>query len=164
MKLVSTLSVSWQSVFKASISLLLLLLQYVSLAAPPDIMLKAGLVINKSSTIKPGIYKLPAAGTDSQVITIEGDNITVDFQGAVLQGFIKSQYPDQYTGIGLQIKGNNVTIKNAVIKGYKVALLARNCENLHITKSDLSYKYTSETASLPRLTIVPLLVARMGSC
>jgi parallel beta-helix repeat protein len=113
----------------------------VGIAATPDMVLKAGLIIKKSATIKPGIYKLPAGGKDNQVITIEGNDITVDFQGAVLQGSIKPQYPDQFIGIGLLIKGHNVTIKNVTIKGYKIGLLAQDCEDLHITTSDFSYNY-----------------------
>lgn len=135
------------SAFKVGLSVVLILFQYAVKAALPDIPLKAGLVIKTSTTIKTGIYKLPAIGKDSNVISIEGDDITVDFQGAVLQGFVKPQNPDQYTGIGLRIKGNNITIKNVVIKGYKVGLLALNCENLHITKSNFSYNYKQHLRS-----------------
>jgi nitrous oxidase accessory protein NosD len=126
---------------------MMLLGHLAALAAGPEIPLKAGLFIRQSTTIKPGIYKLPSAGKDAQVITIEGDNITVDFQGAVLQGFLKSLYPDQYTGVGIRIKGNNITIKNAVIKGFKTGILARDAENLHITGCDLSYNYKQRLRS-----------------
>jgi nitrous oxidase accessory protein NosD len=149
MNLMPTISAKRQSALKAGISIVILLLQYTFAAAVPDIPLKAGLIIKKSATIKPGIYKLPATGKDAEVIIIEGNDITVDFQGAVLQGFIKPQYPDQYTGTGLRIKGHNVTIKNAVIKGYKVGLLAQNAEDLHITRCDLSYNYKQRLRSTP---------------
>jgi predicted transcriptional regulator len=134
-------------IYKAALSVVLLIFHFAGMAAPPDVPLKAGMVIKKSATIKPGIYKLPVTAKDGEVISIEGDNITVDFQGAVLQGFIKSLYPDQYTGIGLRIKGNNITVKNAVIKGYQTGLIARDCQNLRITGCDLSYNYKQHLRS-----------------
>lgn len=116
-------------------------------ATPPDVPLKAGMVIRSSVTIKPGIYKLPAADSKGEIITIEGDDITVDFKDAVLQGYLKTVTPDQYIGIGIRVKGNNITIKNAVIKGYKVALLASDCENIRITDCDFSYNYKQHLRS-----------------
>ncbi|MDO1446817.1 NosD domain-containing protein [Rhodocytophaga aerolata] len=140
-RLTITISAYKTAFFHVSVSILLLLLQHVGMAATPDVVLKAGLIIKKSATIKPGIYKLPATGKDTQVITIEGNDIVIDFQGAILQGSVKPQYPDQFIGVGLLVKGHNVTIKNVIIKGYKIGLLARDCEDLHITKSDFSYNY-----------------------
>ncbi|QHT68547.1 hypothetical protein GXP67_18805 [Rhodocytophaga rosea] len=118
-----------------------------NLIAQNTIPLKAGTIIRKSATIKPGIYKLSSTSMENGVILIEGDNITVDFNGAVLQGFSQTTTPDQYTGIGLQLKGSNITIKNAVIKGYKVGLIARNCAFLKISYCDLSYNYKQHLRS-----------------
>lgn len=135
---------------RAKAFLLYILLYFTSIGnivALPDIPLKAGTVIRKSATIKSGVYKLSSSSMEKGVITIEGDNITVDFKGAILQGFSQATAPDLYTGIGLQLNGNNITIKNAVIKGYKVGLIARNCLNLKISYCDLSYNYKQHLRS-----------------
>jgi parallel beta-helix repeat protein len=39
------------------------------------------------------------------------------------------------------VNGNNITIKNARINGFKVGIMARGCKNLKIINSDLSYNY-----------------------
>ncbi len=45
-------------------------------------------------------------------------------------------------GVGILIEGgSHVTLKNAVVRGYKVAVLARNSPDLHITHGDFSYNW-----------------------
>lgn len=113
------------------------------LSAAQEIVLRKGLVITTSSKIKKGTYKFD--GFDSlnrSVIVIEGNNITVDFNQAVLKGSNRKQRPDEFFGVAIQIKnGSNITIKNLTAKGYKVALLARNVEGLKIENCDFSYNY-----------------------
>ncbi len=51
------------------------------------------MVITRSVAIKPGTYRLPAPG-DAPLITVRGSNITVDPQGAVLEGADPESDPD----------------------------------------------------------------------
>ena len=107
-----------------------------------ELPLEAGMRITQSATIKAGEYLL--AGADSlerPVITIEGDNITVDFNGATLRGAPDSLPPDGFRGLGLLLKGQNITLKNARIRGYKVAILAEDCDSLKLLDCDLSYNW-----------------------
>src|SRR3954471_22154576 len=53
----------------------------------PTIELKPGLVITQSARVAPGVYQLPTiAPADSPIIVIRGDDITVDFAGATMEG------------------------------------------------------------------------------
>ena len=80
------------------------------------------MVIERSVKIRPGTYRLPAsADLTRPAITIRGENITVDFNGVVLEGGPDGADPDGYAGVGILIDGGrNVTVKNAVIRGYKI--------------------------------------------
>jgi hypothetical protein len=105
--------------------------------------LRAGMVIDRSVTIRPGTYRLAAAADlKTPAITIRGEHITVDFNGAVLAGGADLADPDTYAGVGILIDGgSHVTIKNAVVRGYKVGILGRKSPDLHLTRNDLSYNW-----------------------
>ena len=110
---------------------------------PGEKSLVKGLKITKSMKIKKAIYRIDApTDAESSYITIEGNNITVDFNNAELKGSNKKNNPDEFFGIGIIIKNSkNVTIKNLKARGYKVALLARNIERLTLENCDLSYNF-----------------------
>ncbi len=99
--------------------------------------------ITSSVKILPTIYYLnnetqPSPG----VIEIEGNDIVVDFNNAVLDGNIKGNMPDKFFGIAINIKaGKNITIKNLAAKGYKLALVANGVQGLTIEHCDFSYNY-----------------------
>ncbi|RTL60342.1 MAG: hypothetical protein EKK37_05760 [Sphingobacteriales bacterium] len=120
-----------------------LLFSIVSPASPTQIALTGGMHISASATIRKGTYKLNApADFKTGVIIIEGNNITIDFNGSTLVGSNDKQLPNEFYGVGIFIKsGKNITIKNAVAKGYKVAVLALQVENLTIENCDFSYNY-----------------------
>jgi len=105
--------------------------------------LTAGMVIERSITVRPGVYRLASsADLRTPAITIRGAGITVDFNGAQLAGSADSADPDTMTGVGVLIDGGSkVTVSNAVIRGYKVGILARRSPNLHLTQNDLSYNW-----------------------
>lgn len=111
--------------------------------ANAQVDLKKGMNIRKSIKIKKANYELD--GYDSlnkSVITIEGSNIVVDFASSTLDGNIKKQTPDQFYGVAIIINNaKNITIKNLIVKGYKVAVLARNVQGLKIENCDFSYNY-----------------------
>jgi hypothetical protein len=119
------------------------------------VALRPGMVIDRSVTVRPGTYRLASADLATPAITIRGGAglkagasrqaggaITIDFNGATLLGGPEDADPDGYTGLGVLIDGGtNVTVRNAVIRGYKVGLLARAATRLHLTKNDLSYNW-----------------------
>jgi nitrous oxidase accessory protein NosD len=105
--------------------------------------LRAGMVIDKSITIKPGTYRLKASDDLGQpALIVRGSNITIDFNGATLTGSPGGADPDTMAGVGILVDGGRrVTIKNAVIRGYTVGILGRQSPDLHITHNDLSYNW-----------------------
>ena len=117
----------------------------ISAPTPPVIGLKQGMIITSSVLVKPDIYQLN--GYDSlnrPVILIKGDNITVDFNRALLQGSSDRQLPNGFYGLALLIKGNNITLKNARVTGYKVAVMAEGCKNLKIARPQTFSSHTNK--------------------
>ena len=129
-------------------SLFLLQTWVVKATDQPPVELKSGMVISQSMQVKKGNYLLN--GHDSlnrPVISIQGNNIVVDFNDAVLQGSSDKQLPNQFYGLAIQIKGNNITLKNARISGYKVAVMATGCKDLRIENCNFSYNYRQQLQS-----------------
>ena len=116
---------------------------------PGEIPLSKGMIIKSSVKIIRANYKIN--GTDSlnqSVIIIDGNNITVDFNGAELRGSNDKVLPNEFYGCALIIKGGrNITIKNANIRGFKVAIMGRGVENLTIQNSNFSYNYRQKLYS-----------------
>jgi nitrous oxidase accessory protein NosD len=107
------------------------------------VSLSPGMVIDRSVTVRPGVYALTAsADLKRPALTIRGENITVDFNGARLEGSATDRDPDTFAGVGILIdRGSRVTVKNVTIRGYKVGILARRSPDLHLTGNDLSYNW-----------------------
>lgn len=113
-------------------------------ASVPEITLKAGLIIKESVTISRGTYQLTAdSGHLTPVIIIEGQNIVVDFNQAILQGSDESRFPDAFRGLAVLIRkgSKNIIIQNASIHGYKIAIMADSVENLSIRNANFSYNW-----------------------
>ncbi|MCW5942371.1 MAG: right-handed parallel beta-helix repeat-containing protein [Fimbriimonadaceae bacterium] len=124
------------------------LLATATLGQPtPTVELKPGLVITRSVKVKPGVYKLASKDLNTPAIVVRGKGITVDFNGAVLSGSPGAKLPDAYTGLGIRVEGQNVTIKNAVVKRYMVGLRALNVPGIRVTKSDFSYNWKQHLLS-----------------
>ncbi len=101
-----------------------------------------GMKITKSVKIKKGHYFLNTADPENPVILIEGDNIVVDFNQAIVNGSKTPGMPDQFTGVCILIRNSKkVTIRNLNARGYKIALRAMNVDDLVLEKCDLSYNY-----------------------
>lgn len=124
----------------------------------PALTLRPNLIICQSCRIAKGIYRLPSSeqtvvsGTElipklGSAIRIAGNNLVVDFTGAQLEGTAPRTPPDQRRGLAIEVFGNNITIKNVKVKGYKVGLIARNCRNLKIVDCDFSYNYKQHLKS-----------------
>ena len=132
----------------------------LSAPSPTTVPLKNGLVISKSCVVTAKEYLLPTkqgvkkAG-DEQIpaltpaIVIRGNNLTVDFHDAVLRGTPATTEPDERKGLGIQVIGNNITIKNLHVHGYMVGLLASHCNGLRILNSDFSYNWKQRLMSTP---------------
>lgn len=108
------------------------------------------MVITTSTTIVRRVYNLPApASLDSAVITIRGDNITVDFAGSTLRGTPANVDPDQRVGVAIRIEGGrNVIIKNLRAHGYHIGIMARGTRNLSLLDNDLSHNWKPRLFSL----------------
>lgn len=115
-----------------------------------QVVLRPGMVITQSTRITPKTYRLAApASLDSAVITIRGDDVTVDFQGAVLQGMAPETAPDRATGVAIRVEGGrNVRILNARVRGYRVGILARGTKGLALIDNDVSYTWKPRLFSL----------------
>lgn len=106
---------------------------------------KKGLKITNGCSFKQGEYKL--IGDTTPVIIIEGDNIKLDFANVVFNGK-GNRLPDQFSGICILVRNSkNVIIKNLVVQGYKVALLAENTDSLVLDNCNLSYNYRKQLNS-----------------
>jgi parallel beta-helix repeat protein len=111
--------------------------------ALPSIELQAGLVITRSARVVPRVYRLAApVSLDSAVITIRGDNITVDLSGVQLLGQDPAADPDQAAGVAIRIEGGrNIRVTGARMRGYKIGLLARGTQGLVLRNLDASHNW-----------------------
>src|SRR3990172_4912369 len=111
----------------ASAALLALCLPGASVGAQAPIELRPGMVITRSVRVVPKTYRLPAPPSlDSAVITVRGDNVTIDFQGATLEGMAPETDPDGAVGVAIRVEGgHNVKILNARVRGSKIWILER---------------------------------------
>jgi nitrous oxidase accessory protein NosD len=107
------------------------------------VSLKPGMIIDRSVAVRPGVYRLAASeDLKTPALVVRGSHVTIDFNGAVLAGSPDEADPDTMAGVGILIDaGSHVTLKNAVVRGYKVAVLARNSPDLHITRGDFSHNW-----------------------
>ncbi|HRI58646.1 MAG TPA: right-handed parallel beta-helix repeat-containing protein, partial [Saprospiraceae bacterium] len=141
--------------------LLVFFLPNLLAAQNPEITLKKGLVIKESCRIKPGVYNLAGDSSDvflapsafaasavRPVLIISGNNLTVHFQFAELDGGAPGQSPNTFYGLAILIKGKNITLKNARVRGYKVALIADGAEGLTLENCDFSYNYRPRLRSI----------------
>lgn len=94
---------------------------------------------------------LPDAGGRG-LIQICADDITIVFEdGSVLRGANLSEQPDQYSGFGIRIENQrNVTIRNAHVSGYKVAIFAEDAPGLVIDGGNLSGNFRQRLQSTPK--------------
>jgi parallel beta-helix repeat protein len=102
----------------------------------------AGMVIDESTRIRPGTYRLTSTDLSKPAITIRENDVVVDLTGVTLEGGDPFGDPDRYTGVGIVVEGGrNVTIRGGTIRGYQVGLLARKTFKLHVTGGDYSYNW-----------------------
>lgn len=117
------------------------------LSANSFAQIRSGLVITESKKFKPNEFLATSKGVDSPAIRIKGNNITIDFGGATLRGTKTSAESDQRAGLGIQVTGKNITIKNLNIHGYKVGIFASDCNKLTLQNVDASYNWKQHLKS-----------------
>jgi hypothetical protein len=112
-----------------------------------------GHALTRSCVLKSAIYEIgPSADQqvdrpNSGVIHVRGSGITIDFNGATLVGSLDTTEPNMRAGVGMDVSGPNITIKNAHIRGYKVGLIARHCPHLKLINCDFSYNWKQRLGS-----------------
>lgn len=100
--------------------------------------------------VTPGSYQAVDAD-DNGVLHVCGDKLVIDFQGATLDGAEKGAKPDDFRGRGIVVEdSSDVVVKNARIRGFKLAVYAKNCRNLTIEGCDLSDNWKQHLLSSPR--------------
>lgn len=116
-----------------------------------DLTLKPGLVIAQSAKVAPRTYAFANADESwtKPVVRVKGKDIVVDFKGATLQGSQTATDPDQRKGLGVLVEGENITVRNLKVRGYKVALLARGVKGLKLVNCDFSYNWKQRLLSDP---------------
>lgn len=107
-----------------------------------------GMTIRQSVILESDTFWLAAADSLTSALRIEGEGITVDFNWAVINGGKGKQWPDQFSGTGIVIKGKNITLKNAIVRGFKVAIFAEGVDGLHLLDCDLSYNWRPRLRSI----------------
>ena len=113
--------------------------------------IESGLVITQSTNFKPDTLLLESDSLAGPVLVIEGENLTVDFGGALLEGSAADSLPDTFTGLAVLVRNSRkVTIRNLNARGYKVALLAENTDSLILEDCDFSYNYRQRMKSTPQ--------------
>ena len=130
--------------------LVLVLALAVQRPALPVVTLRPGMVITRSVRIAPRVYRFAGATSlDSAIVTIRGDNITVDFGGAALQGLPTEEDPDLANGVAIKVDGgSDIRLIRPVARGYRIGILARGTRGLTIDRGDLSYNYKPRLFSL----------------
>jgi len=116
----------------------------------PEIVIDhANIEITTSVRIKRGTYCVCDVD-NTGIIIIKADGVTVDFNGAELIGCMEGVAPDTFSGFGIISHGfNNVTIKNARIRGFKVAIHLQGGEDIVVEDCDLGDNYAMRLKSTP---------------
>ncbi|MCZ6573215.1 MAG: right-handed parallel beta-helix repeat-containing protein, partial [Planctomycetota bacterium] len=100
--------------------------------------------IRKSVKLRPGLMRI------REPLRVVADGITVDLGEAEIVGCNPEQMPDTYTGIGLIVEGRkNVTIKGGKMRGFKCAILVKDCEKVVIEGVDVSRNFRQRLKSTP---------------
>ncbi|MBC7947005.1 MAG: right-handed parallel beta-helix repeat-containing protein [Chitinophagaceae bacterium] len=129
------------------VSLILISTSDITAQSAKEKVLTSGMKISSSLKIKRGVYRLATSNEDKPIIVVEGNNITIDFNNAELQGSFavagaRERMPDEYAGMAILIRNSsNIVIKNLKARGYKIAIMATNVEQLRLDNCDLSYNY-----------------------
>ena len=118
--------------------------------AAEQLTFSPGMQLQRSAVFRADTVRIPGADSlDRPVLTISGEGVTVDFNGAVLVGNDDPTRPDLFSGLAIRVEnGSRITIKNLTVKGFKVALLAEGVDSLQLIDCDFSYNYRPRLKSI----------------
>ncbi len=107
-------------------------------AAPREIALdRDDIVVTGDVVVAPGTWRVADRNGDG-VLQVKTDGVTIDFRGATLVGNDAATEADAFEGIGIRVAGaRGVTIRNAVLRGFRVGIQAEDCVNLRIEGCDV---------------------------
>lgn len=125
------------------------LLQVTQTPTPVVVIDRDDVVITSSCIVEPGSTPILDANGDG-VVHIRGDDITVSFVNKTLAGAPEGTDADLLQGIGVRIQGRNVTVRGAMIRGYKTAIWASDANGLVLEGNDVSGNYRQRLKSGPR--------------
>lgn len=107
------------------------------------------IALSSAATFSAGEYRVEDAN-DNGVLHIKGNNLAFDFQGATLDGSAAGAPPDQFHGQGIVVEDSaGVVIRNLKLRGFKIAIYARNCKDLTIEGCDVSDNWKQHLLSTP---------------
>jgi parallel beta-helix repeat protein len=107
-------------------------------------------LLTASATFAKDLYRVPDLADDG-VLRIQGDDLTIDFQGATLDGAADGAAPNHFRGRGIVIEDSaRVVLRNLKVRGYKIAIVARNCRDLVIEDCDVSDNWKQRLLSTPQ--------------
>ena len=113
---------------------------------------RVGMVVSSDTKVRPGRYLLPAprdSAMEQAVIVVRGSDLTLDLAGVRLVGVADGALPDAGAGLAILVDGGtNVTIRNATIRGYRIAIRARGTRNLRLLDNDLSHNWKPRLFSI----------------
>ena len=122
----------------------MLLLVVLLAQGPQSVELQPGMVITQSTRVVKKTYAL-----SGPPITIRGDNITVDFNDATLEGTPAGIAPDRRSGVAILVEGgSSIRITNASVHGYRFGIIARGTRNLTLEDNDFSDTWKPRLFSL----------------
>ncbi len=88
--------------------------------------------------------------SDEGAMVVSENGKIVDLDGDAFRSARDHARPDEFTGRAIVVRNaKNVTIKNATISGFKIAIYAENCPNLTIENCDVSNNYRQRLKSTP---------------
>ncbi|HTF56183.1 MAG TPA: right-handed parallel beta-helix repeat-containing protein [Planctomycetota bacterium] len=115
----------------------------MKIAAVGFLALVASCAVAPKRPLEPGVHLLREA------IRIHVGGV-YDFTGVTLEGSPEGTAPDAFAGTAIVIDGGrDITIRNARIRGFKVAIHARGVERLTIEGCDLSGNWRQRLNSTP---------------
>jgi parallel beta-helix repeat protein len=119
-------------------------------AALPTITVdRDNIEIAESCRVRIAAAHIPDADGNG-VIRIAGDGIEVEFLDSPLHGAAPDEPADAFTGTGIRITGRDVTVRGAIVSGYKVGIHAVDATGLTIHHCDVSGNFRQRLGSTPQ--------------
>jgi parallel beta-helix repeat protein len=105
--------------------------------------------IARSCTVDTNSTVLVDANGDG-LIHVVGSDIVVQFARTPFTGSAPNVPPDEYKGIGVRVSGKNVTLRGAIVQGFKAGIVANKCDGLVLEGCEVSNNYHQHLKSTPQ--------------